>query len=138
MIRTFTELSKIQGFNNRFEYLKLSGQVGKATFGYERFLNQTLYSSPEWKSFRREIILRDNGCDLGVEGFELADHIYVHHMNPITPEDIQNRSPLIFDPDNVITVSFMTHQAIHYGDKDLLTINTFATRTPNDTVPWRK
>lgn len=138
MERTYSELITLSDFNSRFEYLKLDGTVGEATFGFERYLNQTFYNSPEWKSFRRQVILRDNGCDLGVPGFEINDTIYVHHLNPITAEDIEERSALLLDLENAISVSFTTHQAIHFGNKDLLLINSFANRSANDTIPWRK
>jgi hypothetical protein len=111
--------------------------VGQSTFGSDRYLNQALYTSPEWKSFRNRIIIRDNGCDLGIEGRDvLGDRIIIHHINPLTVEDVENRNPVIFDPDNVVCVSHNTHQAIHYGDQSLLQKDPVE-RTPNDTCPWK-
>lgn len=136
--RTYSELITISSFIDRYRYLRLGGKAGEVTFGNERYLNQMLYKSPEWKKFRREIILRDNGCDLGCEGFEIRGLIIIHHINPITVDDIVNRNKCVFDDNNVISVSTMTHNAIHYGDEDLLMVNEIVERRPNDTVPWRK
>lgn len=136
ILRSYSEAIKFQTFEERFEYLKLDGAVGRATFGHDRYLNQILYHSSEWRAFRQKIIIRDNGCDLGCEGFDINSKAIVHHINPITVEDVINRSPNIFDPNNVITVSFNTHQAIHYGDKNLL-ITGPVVRTKNDTCPWK-
>ena len=135
IIRSYEGLIKIPTFEERFEYLKLSGRIGEATFGCDRFLNQTFYASPEWKRFRKAIIIRDNGCDLGVEGYEIYDRIIIHHINPITPEDIEERSSLLMDMDNVICVSFNTHEAIHFGDSSLLPKAPIQ-RYPNDMCPW--
>lgn len=135
-IKTYSELITIPSFMDRFRYLKLGGQVGEDTFGHDRYLNQILYHSPEWKRFRRDIILRDNGCDLGVEGFEIHGKILVHHLNPITIDDILNRSSKVFDPENVISTRHITHNAIHYGCEDLLDIEVVE-RTPYDTCPWK-
>lgn len=135
-MRTYSELVKIQGFYDRYLYLKLDGVVGAETFGYDRYINQALYRSPEWKKARREVILRDNGCDLGVEGRELYSRIYIHHINPITKQQLLDRDPIIFDMENLITVSFNTHQAIHYGDESLIAEPVI--RKPNDQIPWRK
>lgn len=135
-IKTYSELIKIPTFLERFRYLKLKGKVGEQTFGQERHLNQTLYSSTEWKRFRRDIVLRDFGCDLACEGFEVFGKIVIHHINPITVEDIVNRSPSIFDPENVISTSFNTHNAIHFGDESLLCVGPIE-RKPNDTCPWK-
>ena len=135
--RSYRELVRLPTFQERYEYLRLSGIVGQATFGSDRYLNQALYTSPEWKSFRNRIIIRDNGCDLGIEGRDvLGDRIIIHHINPLTVEDVEKRSPVIFDPDNVICVSHNTHQAIHYGDRSLLPKDPVE-RTPNDTCPWK-
>jgi hypothetical protein len=123
-------------FEERYEYLRLGSKVGEATFGYDRYLNQILYKSPEWRRFRDEIIIRDNGCDLGCLDRELRERIIVHHINPISVEDVINRSPKVFDPENVICVSHNTHEAIHYGNEDLLVKNPIE-RRPNDTCPWR-
>lgn len=136
-IKTYSEVIALPTFVERFEYLKLGGRVGAETFGYDRYLNQTLYRSPEWKRFRRDMIVRDNGLDLAFEGYEIHGKILLHHIDPLTPEDVIRRDPKIFDPENVICVSLNTHNAIHYGDKDLL-LTEFITRTKNDTCPWRR
>lgn len=137
MNKTYSELIRLPTFLERYRYLKLGGRIGEDTFGYDRYLNQTLYRSAEWKRFRREIIVRDEGCDLGCEGYEIYGNILVHHINPITLEDVLNRDPKIFDPENVICVSHNTHNAIHYGDESLL-ITEPIVRRPNDTCPWKK
>ena len=136
-IKTYSEAILIPNFKDRFEYLKLGGVVGVETFGYDRYLNQTLYRSAEWKRFRNEIILRDNGCDLGCEGYEIYGKILIHHLNPITMEDILNRDPCIFDPENVICTTLDTHNAIHYGDASLLVTEPIE-RTKHDTCPWKR
>lgn len=136
-IRTYSELITLPTFIERYRYLRLGGIVGKETFGYDRYLNQILYTLGEWKSFRRKIIIRDNGCDLGCPGFEIFERAIVHHINPITVEDILNRNPMIFDPENVITTIHNTHQAIHYSDEGLL-IRAPTERSKNDTCPWKK
>ena len=136
-IRTYSELITIPTFEERFEYLKLNGSVGLETFGHDRYLNQILYNSPEWRSFRPKIIVRDNGCDLACEGYEIFGKILIHHINPITAKDILNRNPKVFDPENVITTVHNTHNAIHYGDENLL-ITAPIERSKNDTCPWRK
>lgn len=138
IMRTYSELSTIPTFLERFRYLKLHGAVGVDTFGFDRYLNQVFYASDEWKRVRREVILRDNGCDLGIEGFEVNDKILIHHMNPITKEDVLKRNEIIFDPEFLISTSFNTHQAIHYGDESLLPITFLVERRPNDTCPWKK
>ena len=135
-IRTYSELITIPTFEERFEYLKLNGSVGLETFGHDRYLNQILYNSPEWRRFRPEIIVRDNGCDLACEGYEIFGKILIHHINPITAKDILNRNPKVFDPENVITTVHNTHNAIHYGDENLL-ITAPIERSRNDTCPWR-
>ena len=136
-IRTYSELITIPTFEERFEYLKLNGSVGLETFGHDRYLNQILYNSPEWRRLRPEIIVRDNGCDLACEGYEIFGKILIHHINPITAQDILNRNPKVFDPENVITTVHNTHNAIHYGDKNLL-ITEPIERSRNDTCPWKK
>jgi hypothetical protein len=123
-------------FQDRFEYLRLSGYVGNETFGRDRYLNQQLYSSLEWKNFRRRVIIRDEGCDLGIPGYEIHSRILIHHINPISIEDIWNRSSCIFDMDNVICVSHETHNAIHYGDGQYLSTVPIE-RRPGDTCPWK-
>lgn len=135
--RSYHELITIPDFNDRFEYLKLSGQVGSSTFGSSRYLNQMLYKLPDWRAVRRQVIIRDNGCNLAHADFEIGNEpIYVHHINPITVDDILEHNPIVFDPDNLITTVFMTHQAIHYGDKSLLPQLPIE-RKPNDTCPWK-
>lgn len=135
-IRTYSEMMTLKTYEERFDYLKIGGQVCRETFGYDRYLNQILYNTKQWKKFRREIIIRDNACDLACEGYEINYRILVHHINPITVEDIINRNPMIFDPENAITTTHRTHNAIHYGDKNLLILQPIE-RTPNDTCPWR-
>ena len=136
-IKTYSELIALQTYEERFDYLQLNGVVGKETFGYDRYLHQILYRTAEWKRFRRDMILRDNGCDLGCEGYEIFGNILVHHINPITVEDVVNRNPCIFDPNNVICTSLNTHNAIHYGDETNL-ITEPVVRKPNDTCPWKR
>ena len=137
MIKSYTELSQFTSFEDRFEYLKLNGHVGEVTFGWKRYLNQVFYRSDEWKKIRRNVILRDNGCDLGVEGFDVMDKfIVIHHMNPLTSEDIENRTPFLISLDYLISCTDATHKAIHYGNKDML-IKGPVVRTKNDTIPWR-
>lgn len=137
MIRTYSELCKLISFKERYKYLRLCGKVGDETFGRDRYLNQILYKSEEWKSLRRKIILRDNGCDLGCDGYEIQGRILIHHINPISIDDILQRNPKVFDPENLITVSHNTHQAIHYSDETIL-LTAPIERTKNDTCPWRK
>ena len=135
-IRTYSELITIPTFEERFEYLQLKGSVGKDTFGYDRYLNQVLYRSPEWKRLRNKIVIRDNGCDLACDGYDIYGKVLIHHLNPITVEDVLARSRKVFDPDNLVCVSHNTHNAIHYGDVDLLVAGPII-RTKNDTCPWR-
>ena len=135
-IRTYSELITIPTFEERFEYLQLKGSVGKDTFGYDRYLNQALYRSPEWKRLRNQIIIRDGGCDLACDGYDIYDKVLIHHLNPITVEEVLARSRKVFDPDNLVCVSHNTHNAIHYGDMDLLVTGPII-RTKNDTCPWR-
>lgn len=135
-IRTYSELITIPTFEERFEYLQLKGSVGKDTFGYDRYLNQVLYRSPEWKRLRNQIIIRDDGCDLACDGYDVYGKVLIHHLNPITVEDVLARSRKVFDPDNLVCVSHNTHNAIHYGDVDLLATGPII-RTKNDTCPWR-
>ena len=135
-IRTYSELITIPTFEERFEYLQLKGSVGKDTFGYDRHLNQVLYRSPEWKRLRNQIIIRDCGRDLACEGYDIHSKVLIHHLNPITVEDVLARSRKVFDPDNLVCVSHNTHNAIHYGNVDLLITGPII-RTKNDTCPWR-
>ena len=134
--RTYSELKNLDSFEERFNYLKLNGQVGETTFGSRRYLNQLLYKSKEWISVRDKVIIRDEGCDLGIPGREICGKILVHHINPITIEDVANNNPKVFDLENLITTSHITHEAIHYGDKNLL-IKDPIVRTANDTCPWK-
>lgn len=136
MNKSYTELITIPTYLGRFEYLQLKGAVGKDTFGYDRYLNQVLYRSPEWKRLRRDIIIRDNACDLAFKGYDIRERVLIHHINPITVDDVVNRNPMVFDPNNLICVTHMTHNAIHYGDADLLITGPII-RTPNDTCPWK-
>lgn len=133
--RTYSELKMLQTFDERFNYLKLLGKVGQETFGFDRYLNQNLYCSPEWKRVRRQVIIRDDGYDLGVDGYDLVGKIIVHHMNPITIEDIESGNPDIFDPEYLISVSEETHNAIHYGDRSLLPKQVIM-RYAGDTKLW--
>lgn len=135
-IKTYSELITIPTFEERFEYLQLKGSVGKDTFGYDRHLNQVLYRSPEWKRLRNQIIIRDCGCDLACDGYDIYGKVLIHHLNPITVEDVLARNRKVFDPDNLVCVSHNTHNAIHYGDVDLLITGPII-RTKNDTCPWR-
>lgn len=136
-IRAYSELIKIPTFEERYEYLKLGGRVGEETFGFDRYLNQVFYKSKEWRSVRDYVINRDNGCDLGMEGHEIFGRILIHHMNPISKEDILRRSDFLLNPDYLISTIKNTHDAIHYGDKDLLIVAPIE-RTKNDTCPWRR
>ena len=128
---TYRTLLEIPSFDERFEYLKLLGNVGAETFGSSRYLNQEFYSSPEWKQIRNHVILRDEGCDLAVPG-----RIIIHHLNPVTELALVHGDDSVLDPDNLVCTSFITHQAIHYGDKSLLYPDPVE-RTPNDTCPWK-
>lgn len=136
-MRTYTELMNFQTFEERFRYLMLNGRVGDDTFGFDRWINQMLYHSTDWVRSKRDVIIRDNGCDLGIPGREIHGKIFVHHMNPITKEDILNRSSIVLNPEYLICVSKATHDAIHFGDDRYLNQNKFAVRFPNDTCPWR-
>ena len=135
-IRTYSILKRIRSFEDRYRYLRLGGIVGKKTFGADRYLNQILYTSDVWLAVRDKVIIRDLGCDLGVEGYDIYGRIYVHHMNPITIEDIELERDEIFDPEFLICSSFNTHSAIHYGDESLLPQLPII-RKKYDTCPWR-
>lgn len=135
-MRTYDELAMLGTFEERFMYLRLDGAVGKETFGYERYLNQQFYKSREWKTIRDAVIIRDNGCDLGIADRSICGKIFVHHMNPVTSRDIKLCSDALLDLRYLICVSFETHNAIHYGDASLL-ITVPAKREKNDTCPWR-
>lgn len=136
-IRTYSELITLPTFEERFRYLKLSGAVGRETFGFDRYLNQVFYNSKRWKAARDYVIVRDNGCDLAMEGHEIYGKIYIHHMNPITLDDIIHESEFLIDPEYLISTIHNTHNAIHYGDESLL-ISTPIERSRNDTCPWRR
>ena len=135
-IRTYSELIRLPTFEERFRYLKLDGLVGKDTFGFDRYLNQEFYRSKEWKEIRDFVIVRDNGCDLGMDDYEIVGRIYIHHMNPITVNDIVHSSDFLLNPDYLVCVSHNTHNAVHYGDEDLL-VTAPVERRKNDTCPWR-
>ena len=137
MNRSFSELKKIRTFEERYQYLRLRGTVGQSTFGYDRYINQLFYNSKRWLKTRDSIILRDKGCDLGIEGYELNSRIIIHHMNPITIEDIEQDLDVIYDPEFLISTSSDTHRAIHYSDSSLLQ-KTPIKRIYNDTCPWKK
>ena len=135
-IRTYSELIQLPTFEERFDYLRLDGVVGKDTFGFDRYLNQQFYRSSEWKRIRNQVIVRDNGCDLGIDEFEIHGRILIHHMNPISIEDLQYMSDLLMNPEYLICVSHRTHNAIHYGDESLI-VTAPIERSQNDTCPWR-
>ena len=135
-IRTYSQLKQLQTFEERYDYLKLGGVVGEDTFGFDRYLNQNFYRSREWKRVRDEVIMRDNGCDLGVDGHEIRGKILIHHMNPITSDDIRRVSDYLLNPEYLICVTHRTHNAIHYGDVSLIVAAPIE-RTQNDTCPWR-
>ena len=136
MIRTYSELRSYQTFIDRYHYLKLNGQVGFDTFGTDRYINQMLYKSYRWRKLRNERIIRDNGCDLGVEGYDIYVKIIIHHINPLTLEDIEEETDMVYNPEYLICVSFDTHNAIHYGDESILPKEPIE-RKPYDTCPWR-
>lgn len=136
-LRTYSQMIKLPTFQERFKYLSLNGRVGKETFGHDRHLNQMLYQSYAWRHLRDQIILRDDGCDLAFPGREIYKKATIHHINPITIEDVLNGSWKVFDPDNLVLVSYDTHQAIHYGNDQLLEL-TMTERKPNDTCPWKE
>lgn len=136
-IKTYSELIELPTFEERYRYLRLSGRVGKDTFGFDRYLNQNFYRSIEWKRVRDQVIVRDNGCDLGIEDRQIAGKILIHHMNPITDKDILNLTDILLNPEYLICVSHVTHNAIHYGDENLL-ITEPTVRTKYDTCPWKR
>lgn len=136
-IKTYSELIKFKTFEERFRYLKLNSKVGETTFGFDRYINQMFYNSGEWKRIRRNVIIRDNGCDLGVEGFDIDSNILIHHMNPISADDILQRSIYLLNPEYLISTKKSTHDAIHYGDDSILDSLKVIERKPNDTCPWR-
>ena len=135
-IRTYSELIAFPTFEERFKYLQLNGQVGESTFGFDRYMNQVFYRSQKWKSIRDFVIIRDCGCDLGVEGYDIHGKIIIHHMNPLSMRDIETESDFLLNPDFLICTTHNTHNAIHYGDENLL-VTAPIERTKNDTCPWR-
>lgn len=136
-IKTYSELIKLPTFEERFNYLKTGGFVGHETFGFDRYLNQQFYHSLEWRSVRDYVIIRDNGCDLGIDGREIVGKVLIHHINPLTQDDIINRTKFLLDPEYLITTMHLTHNAIHYGDENILLKDPIE-RSMNDTCPWRK
>lgn len=136
-IKCYSELILLPTFQARYQYLRLNGEVGKETFGFDRCMNQFFYRSPEWRRVRDFVISRDEGCDLGIPGREIFGRVIIHHMNPIRPEDIRNRSELLLNPEYLITTIHDTHLAIHYGDEHLL-LQEPVERRPNDTCPWKR
>lgn len=137
-MRTYSELIQLPTFEERFEYLKLNGKVGEATFGFDRWLNQQFYHSDLWFKAKRKVIIRDEGRDLGMEGYEIVGKIFVHHMNPVAKEDIIKKTEILLNPEYLICVSKRTHDAIHYGDINLAIQNRIVERRPNDTCPWKR
>lgn len=135
---TYSELRRLHTFEDRYEYLNLKGIVGERTFGHERWMNQRFYTSREWKLVRADVIARDMGCDLGIPGYEIHDKVIIHHMNPMTRDDIRHNNEDNFNPEYLITVSHDTHNAIHYGDASKLARPTYVERRPGDTIPWRR
>ena len=135
-IRTYSELILLPTFEERFKYLQLNGRVGDDTFGFDRYINQNFYRSAEWKRIRDQVIIRDNGCDLALEGHEIYGRILIHHMNPITVKDVELSTEYLINPEYLICVTHNTHNAIHYGDEKLL-MKGPVVRTKNDTCPWK-
>jgi len=136
MNKCYSELTQFETLVERYRYLKLGGELGASTFGFDRYLNQQFYKLKEWKISRTRVIVRDNGCDLGVPGLEIVGMVIVHHINPITIDDVKNRNPILFDPEFLISTQLNTHNAIHYGDETLLISETPLERSPNDTKLW--
>lgn len=136
MIRTYSELIGIKDFHDRYEYLRLGGRVADPTFDNLRYINQAFYTSHRWRKLRNKIIIRDGGCDLAHEEFEIHGRIYIHHLNPVTPEDLETDSEFVWNPEYLVCVSFDTHNAIHYGDLTLLP-QLPVERRPGDTCPWK-
>lgn len=136
-MRTYSELITIPTFEERFKYLQLNGEVGQDTFGFDRYLNQVFYRSPEWRRVRDQVIVRDNGCDLAHPEHEIFGRITIHHMNPVSLRDIEKRNEDILNPEYLISTTHATHNAIHYGDESLLPRDPVE-RRPNDTCPWKR
>ncbi len=137
VIKTYTELMQLHSFEDRFRYLKLNGIVANETFGFDRYLNQRFYKSTEWRQIREKVIIRDQGCDLGCSDHPIFGNIIIHHMNPISLDDIENNPEVLLDPEFLICVSLETHNALHYGDESILDKNRLVERKPGDTIPWR-
>lgn len=137
MLRTYNEMIALPTFEERFRYLQLNGQVGEDTFGYDRYLNQLFYRSSEWKHIRNEVIVRDNGCDLADPDRVIFGKVIIHHLNPLSKDDIEGSTGALLDPNNLVCVSHLTHEAIHYGDFDILAQDPIE-RAPNDTCPWKR
>ena len=135
--KSYSEMCFLYSFEERFNYLKLYGQVGADTFGYDRYMNQDFYRSSEWKRVRSFVIARDNGCDLGVPGNPIGGRIFIHHINPISQYDIKYATEKLLDPENLVCISMDTHNALHYGDDSILNKNKIIDRLPNDTCPWK-
>lgn len=135
MIRRYSELERLKTFEERYNYLQLKGSVGRSTFGFDRYINQKFYRSNKWLQIRNQVILRDEGCDLGIIGYEIYDHIVIHHMNPVSKEDIIHGNDIVFNLDFLICTSHRTHTAIHYGDSSLLYKKPII-RRPGDTILW--
>lgn len=136
-MRSYKKLITLPTFDERFKYLMLKGHVGEETFGIERYLNQKFYRSKEWKQIRRDVIVRDDGCDLAIDGEQIGGMIFIHHINPITIDDIKKGSKKVFDLNNLVCVSKKTHEAIHYGNEDYIYYTKPVVRKPNDTCPWK-
>lgn len=136
-IKTYSELIRIPTFEERFDYLKVGSKIGEDTFGFDRYLNQIFYRSPEWKELRRFVILRDDGCDLAFRDLPISGRVYIHHLNPISADDVKTRSEILLNPEFLVCTSFNTHQALHFGDKNLLPKEPIE-RSRNDTCPWKK
>lgn len=136
--KTYSELKQLNSFEERYKYLKLHGEVGKDTFGFDRYFNQKFYKSKEWKNVRNAVIVRDSACDLGIPGREINGPVYIHHMNPINIDDISKSTDYLLNPEYLICVSQETHNAIHYGTLDYANKQEVVNRTPNDTCPWKR
>lgn len=136
MIKTYSELIRFKTLEERYRYLRIGGRVGEETFGFDRWMNQVFYKDPRWRDIRDEVITRDNGCDLGLEGYDIHGKIFVHHMNPVTKDDVLHNFDSLLNPEFLISTSKRTHDAIHYGNEDLLPQKPIV-RTRNDTCPWK-
>lgn len=137
-IRTYSEMTKLLTFEDRFRYLMLNGNVSEETFGFDRYLNQRFYTSKEWRQLRNHIIVRDGGCDLGIPDREIFGKVMIHHLNPLSPKDIVNATDFLLNPEYLVCVSHDTHNAIHYGDVSYITSTLTLERKPGDTTPWKK